>query len=463
MATAIAKNVKISDAGPSRKKIAIEIPADVVKGKLEESFAALATQAELPGFRRGKAPRSLIEKRFGKSVRDEAKGQLVAQAYSQAIEESKLKVLGDPTSETLGAVELDAGKPLAFELEVEVMPEFESPKLDGLEIIRPTIEVTDEAVEKELTNLKINEGELEGRDQAEQGDYCTGHAIMKDEKGTEFYNINGAVIQSPPKDKDGKGMILGIVVEDFAKQIGKPKVGDTVTVKCKGPENHEVEGVRNASLTVTFKVERIDRILPAGMDKVLKAVGMDAEPQLRDAISNRLRQNVLVQQQTALRQQVARFLLQNTKFDLPQRLTAQQAARNLERQRLELMYRGVKPAEIEEHIAELRNSSAAVAVRDLKLMFVLAKVAEELKVRVDEGEVNQRIVQMSHERQVRPEKLRQELMQSNQIGMIVQQVREHKTLDAIVARAKVSDMAAADFNKKMAEQDKAEREGAKKK
>lgn len=463
MATAIAKNVKISDAGPSRKKIAIEIPADVVKGKLEESFAALATQAELPGFRRGKAPRSLIEKRFGKSVRDEAKGQLVAQAYSQAIEESKLKVLGDPTSETLGAVELDASKPLAFELEVEVMPEFETPKLDGLEILRPTIEVTDEAVEKEITNLKINEGELESRDVGEAGDYCTGHAIMKDDKGTEFYNINGAVIQSPPKDKEGKGMILGIVVDDFAKQIGKPKVGDTVTVKCKGPENHEVEGVRNANLTVTFKVERIDRILPAGMDKVLKAVGMDAEPQLRDAISNRLRQNVLVQQQTALRQQVARFLLQNTKFDLPQRLTAQQAARNLERQRLELMYRGVKQAEIEEHIAELRNSSAAVAVRDLKLMFVLAKVAEELKVRVDEGEVNQRIVQMSMERQVRPEKLRQELMQSNQIGMIVQQVREHKTLDAMVARAKVSDMPAADFNKKMAEQDKADREGAKKK
>lgn len=460
--TASQNTVTITDAGPSRKKIVIEIPASSVDEKIKESMDALATEAELPGFRRGKAPRGLIEKRFGKSVRNEAKNQLVAAAYTEVIEQHKLKVVGDPSSESLGKAELVSGKPLSVELEVEVIPEFDLPNLENIDIVKPMLDVTEENVDKEITNLKVNEGELETRESLEPGDYATGLAIMKDDKGTEFYNINGAVIQAPTADKNGRGMILGIWVDDFTKQLGKPKVGDTVTIKAKGPDGHEVEGIRNADLTVTFKIDRMDRILPASLDKVLESLGMQFEDQLKEAIRTKLRQNIVVQQQTAMRQQLAKYLLEGTKMELPERLTTQQAARNFERRRMELMYRGVKPAEIEEHIAELRNASASVAVRDLKLMFVMARVAEDLKVRVDEGEVNNRIVQMAYERGVRPDKLRQELIQSNQVGVVFQQVRDHKAMDMLIAKAKVSEMPAEEFNKKFGEAEKAEKASKKK-
>lgn len=464
MATATeTKNIiKITDAGPSKKKISIEIPAASVDEKIGESMAALATEAELPGFRKGKAPKALIEKRFGKSVRNEAKNQLVAAAYTEVLEQHKLKVVGEPTSESLPKIELVSGKSLTVELEVEVMPEFDMPKLDGIEIVKPVLEVSEENVEKEITNLKVNEGDLETRETLEAGDYATGHAVMKDDKGTEFYNINGAVVQAPTADKNGRGMILGIWVDDFSKQLGKPKVGDTVTIKAKGPDGHEVEGIRNADLTVTFKIDRMDRIIPASLDKVLESLGMQFEDQLKEAIRTKLRQNVLVQQQTAMRQQLAKYLLEGTKMDLPERLTTQQAARNFERRRMELMYRGVKPAEIEEHIAELRNASASVAVRDLKLMFVMSRVAEDLNVRVEEAEVNNRIVQMAYERGARPDKLRQELIQSNQVGVVFQQVRDHKAMDMLIAKAKVSEMSAEEFNKKFSELEKAEKASKKK-
>jgi len=78
--------VKVSDAGPSLKKLSIEIPAETVTAKVRESLDTLALEAELPGFRKGKVPRALVEKRFGANVKKEAKGQLVAQAYQQAIE-----------------------------------------------------------------------------------------------------------------------------------------------------------------------------------------------------------------------------------------------------------------------------------------------------------------------------------------------------------------------------------------
>ena len=111
-----------------------------------------------------------------------------------------------------------------------------------------------------------------------------------------------------------------------------------------------------------------------------------------------------------MRTQLAKHLLEEIKMELPQRLTADQIGRNMERRRLELLYRGVDAAKIEENIAELRAASTFDAVRDLKLFFVLDKAAEELGVKVTDGEINGRIAQMAQERNERPEKLRQQLI-----------------------------------------------------
>lgn len=441
--------VSISDAGPSRKKISIEIPAETVMQKLAEQMDTLVTQAALPGFRPGKAPRNLIERRFGPSVRAEAKTQLVSAAYSEAVKEHKLKVLGEPTGEGLATLEITPGKSLAFDVEVEVMPEFELPNLEGIAVRKPVIQVTDEMVSGEIEKLRINEGSLESRETPEPGDYVTGKGVMKGKDGTEFYNIDGAVIQVPTADKGGKGMILGILVEDFEKQLGRPLPGQTVTIKAKGPENHEVEGIRNADLTVTFKVDRIDRILPAAVEDLVKRYGFESPDQLKDAVRRRMDQRVMIQQQSLMRSQVARHLIKATTINLPERLTAAQAARALDRRRMELMYRGVDAAKIEEHIAELRADSKNAAARELKLNFILASVAERLKVQVSEAEMNGRIAQMAQERNLRPEKLRQELIQSNRVGAIFSQIREHKALDAILSKATITEMPAEEFDKAM--------------
>lgn len=453
--TAPAHEVKttfhVTDAGPSRKKVSIEVPADTVRAKLREQMDVLAANAALPGFRPGKVPMALIEKRFGANVRREAKQQLVAQAFQEAMADLKLKLVGEPTGAGLDKVELVEGKAFAFELEVEVLPEFDMPSLDGIEIKKPILEVTDAVVADELKKVCINEGSLESREQADGGDYITGHAVMKGRDGTEFYNLQGAVVQKPTKDKGGKGMILGIMVDDFDKQMGSPKPGDSFTVKAKGPDHHEVEGIRNNDLTMTFKVDRVDRIIPAKVEDVVKGFGMETEDQLKDAMRQRLQFNVQVQQQGAMHNQVAKHLLDKVKMELPQRLSAQQAVRTLERRRLELMYRGVEAHKIEEHMAELRQTSQAAAQRDLKLFFILSRAAEDLGVGVNEQEVNQRIMQMAMQRNVRPDQLRQELIRTNQVNGVAQQIRDHKTFDAIVAKAKVTEISAEEYNKTVKE------------
>lgn len=440
----------VTDAGPSLKKVTIEIPAAKVGQKLSESLDMLTGDAALPGFRRGKAPRWLVEKRFGGAVRKEARQQLASEAFRAAIDDLKLKMVGDAVVPgSIETIELAEGKPFKFDVEVEVLPEFTIPKLEGIAVKRPTLEVTDAVVEEELSKACINEGSLETREKAEPADYLTGHAIMKGKDGTEFYNLDGAVIQKPTADKNGKGMILGIMVDDFDKQLGAPKAGDTITIKAKGPEQHEVEAIRGNDLTMTFEVKRVDRIIPAKVEDLVKQYGFESDKQIKEAIKQRLAINVRVQQQSAQHQQITKYLLDNVEMTLPQRLTAQQAVRNLERRRLELMYRGVDQAQIEEHMAELRQASGATAQRDLKLFFILVRAAEELQIGINETEVNNRIVQMAMQRNVRPDVLRNELIRTNQVGTVVQQVREHKTLDAILARATVTEISADEYNKSL--------------
>ncbi len=443
-----ANSVTIEDAGPSRKKLKIEIPAETVDERLNDSLSTLAVEAQLPGFRKGHAPKQLLQKKFGDAMRQEAKDQLVAGAYSRAIEDNELKVVGDPVAEELGDIKLEAGKPLVFEVEIEVVPEFELPELEGFEVLKPQFEVEDEMVNEEIKKLCVSEGDLQERESAEAGDYLTGHGKMTGKDGTVHYDIEGAVVQVPSKDKGGKGMVLGVLVEDFAKQMGLPKPEESFTIKVKGPPSHEVEAIRGDDLTIEFRVDRVDRINPAPTDKIVSMFGMESEDQLREAIKERLTQRSLIQQQAAMRQQVADTLIEKTELALPERLSASQATRTQERKRMELMYRGVDATQVEEHMAEIRSASDAAAQRELKMFFILHQVAEKLDVKVNEAEINGRIAQLAMEQGQRPEKLRQDLIQRNQVGGIYQQIREHKALDAVLAKAKVKEVSVEEYRKK---------------
>jgi len=452
--TAPQNKIEVVDAGPCRKTVRIEIPAETVTATLGSSLDSLSMQAELPGFRKGHAPKRLVEKKFGSMVKSQAKEQLIGQAFQQAVDTHKLKVLGNPSGEQLGKVEAEMGKPMKIEIDVEVLPEFALPALEGIAINKPLIEVSDEMVTKEVDRMCLIEGALEEREAPESGDYLTGHATMKgdDAEGKVHFDSAGIVVQIPAADANGKGMIVGLVVEDLTKQLGAVKPGATVTVKANGPENHENEALRNKALVVTYKPERCDRIIPASAAELAKKYGMEDDNALREAIKMRLAQRVQIEQQAAMRQQVVKHLLDSVPMELPQRITADQAARNLQRHRYELMYRGVDAMAIEEKLATLRTISSDEAVRELKTFFILERASDILTVKVTEGELNSRIAMMAYERQQRPEKLRSELIQSNGIGEVFRQIRDHKTLDAMIAKAKVTDLPVEDYNKLIAEQ-----------
>lgn len=449
MATTTADpKISLADAGPCRKKLAFEIPAPTVAEALQTAYAAYMENAALPGFRKGKAPKGLIERMFGKSAREEARNRLVSAAYQKAMEQHKLRVVGDPEGgEDLAEAELSPEKPLSFTLEVEVAPEFTMPALEGIPVKKPLYAVSDDMLNEELHRIATHEGDLVEREKAEPGDYCTGKGIILDESGKNVLEIDGAVIQIPEEKSKGKGAIMGVLVDDFAKQIGAPKSGETIKVKAKGPAHHEVISIQGKPITIEFQVDRVDRIQPVALADLAQRLGVETEDRLREAVKQRLEMRTNVRQQAAMRRQIADHLLSSVKMELPTKMSERQAARNLERRRLELMYRGFPPMQVEQQIAEMRAASSDAAARELKMFFLLDRVATDLKVQVSENEINQRIVQMAIDRGERPERLRNELIRNNQVGMLVQQVREHKAMDALLSKASISDVSPEEFDK----------------
>ncbi|MFK7789120.1 MAG: trigger factor, partial [Phycisphaeraceae bacterium] len=134
-------DVKIEDAGPACKSLTITIPEDQIKAKIENSYGDLEDEAVVPGFRKGRAPRRLLEKRFADHVRDDVKTQLLSESYTQAIQDNELDPLSDPQVDDAEKIELPESGDLTFTVKVEITPNVDLPKYDTLEVTKTITKV----------------------------------------------------------------------------------------------------------------------------------------------------------------------------------------------------------------------------------------------------------------------------------------------------------------------------------
>ena len=212
--------IKLENAGPARKRLEITIPAAVVTEKIEESLGTLRDQTVLPGFRKGKVPAHILERRFGSSLREETRNTLISEAWTSAIEEHQLKPLGEP--EPVGdvsEVQVKEGKPLSFILEVEVMPDFDLPDFDSIKLTRPVIEVSKKHIDEELERQKIRHGTPEAVvGKVSEGDFLIGPASVVLNAGDDiFYQTEQTRLTVPPKE--GGGQVLGLHLPDLGATL----------------------------------------------------------------------------------------------------------------------------------------------------------------------------------------------------------------------------------------------------
>lgn len=451
-------SVTVEDAGTACKKITIEIPADAVNERLETSLQTLMSSATLPGFRAGRVPRKLLERRFGEGLRDETKTELLRDAYTKAIEDEGLKPLGDPIIKDHEEIKLEPGKPLTFSVEIEIFPDFELPKLESIELTRPMLEATSEVIDTELEAQCRRRGEFVDLDgSATPGDFFMGPTTIRDEKDEEVATAAEAVVRMPdPKEDDGKGTIAGLQIAGLAKLLGDKRPGDEIVIQTTGPDQHEIEAIRDKKISIHFTINRLVKLVPATVEEICESFGLETEQELREQMELAINSRIEWEQQDLLRRQAIDYLVEHVDMDLPERASAAQTARTLEKTRLSLLSQGVPSFTIEEKMAELRSASQERALKDLKAQFILQRLAEDFEIEVNDAEVNSRVARIARSQNVRPEKLRSELAQSGRLTFLAMQIRHEKATDCLVERAKITEMSAQDWNEKV----QAERENA---
>ena len=441
--------VSLEDIGPARKCLTIEVPEQRIADKLESGYAKLRTDAVIPGFRKGRAPKHLLQRRFGKSITDDTRNQLLGECYSQAIEKHKLDVIGEPDIKDIDQIKLPDSGPMSFKVEVEISPKVELPDLKDIKINKPKLDVTDQDVKDEIARLQNRFGDIResSQDTIKQDDYVKADVRIlagenADDDAEEIAHHPESWITVHGKDHDYKGHIAGILIEKLGKQLTGKKKTDTLQISMVGPAGHENEKIKNQPITIKLTIHSINRHEPANIETLLKGWGLESAQQLNDRVREMINERNQRQQTTDMHEQICTHLLENIDLTLPEGLTSRQSTRLLQRNAMELAYKGLDQQEIDAKIAEMRQESEAEARQQLKQFFILDQAAKELDISVSEAEINGRIAMYAMQQNRRPEKMKQEMKRRGELEHLYLQIREQKTLDKILESAQITETAA---------------------
>jgi len=427
--------VAVEDAGTLRKKVTVTVPAEMISAKREEMFGELSASAQVPGFRIGRAPRRLLEKRFGKEVQSDVRNAILGDSLGKAMEKSELKVIGEPELD-LDAIELPASGELVYSFEVEVAPEFELPELKGIPITKPAIAVTDERVDEAIERVRVTHAHYEDtNDPAGDRDIVVVAAKITGD-GIEETNTTATLRVAP-------GQIEGLPMLDLGEKLAGKTAGDTVEVTVKVPDVHPNESWQGKQATIELTVNQVrKRVLPEIDDEYAKAMGYESLAELREGMKARMATQMDMEVRQAVRQQIDEYFLANTSFELPEGAVKHHAAKLLQRRRVDLLEMGLPAEQIDERMTQIQASVAEDARRDLKLSFILDKIARDLKTEVSEEEINAHVAYMASQYGQRPERMRHQLEADGTLDHVVTSIRESKVVKQLLADAAVTEPAA---------------------
>ena len=426
-------NIEIEEVGPCKKLFKIEISKEKIEDEWQKQLNEVSRMANLPGFRKGKAPRKLLEKKFSDKIIEEVKRTVVSESYQQALEGNKLSPIGDPD---VGDIDLELGKPLKFEITLEVLPTFELGEYKGMQLKKKPISVTDEDIDKALNAISRQKTQLTVVDKGKvkDGDYI----ICDCEVG-----INGEIIWN---DEELEVMVSGssvanINVPDLKTNLVGAKSGDKLTMDVELGDNFSIEQYRNKSARMEISIKEIKRpASPDINDELAKQVGYDTLDELREFLSKRLEVEKKNQVEGEMHEQIYSKLIEMADFDLPGDMIAHQSNERLHRYQMDLINKGTPLEEVEKNIDDLKNASEESVVKDFKMSLVIDRIAEKEKIFVTENDVNQRINGLAGMYGIEPAAMRKQLEKINGMSNLRHQVKEHKTLNLLMKEATIEEV-----------------------
>jgi trigger factor len=431
-------NVNVENLAPCKKLVRVEVETEKVEETFDSVTKEFQRQANLPGFRPGKAPREIVARKFKDEIEQEVRSKLISDSYKKAIEEQKFDVIGRPDIEE---IQFSRGQPLQFAATVETAPEFELPEYKGIPVKREARTVTEEDVEHALEALRQPHASYKAVDRPAQ----TGDIVIVNYTGT----CDGkSIIELAPEAKslsEQKGFWIEMggsaFIPGFAEQLMGVKAGEKRTVNVDFPPGFvapELAGKRGSYETEVVEVR--EKVLPAVDETFAKNYGAENLEKLRAGVRKDLETELSFKQNRSVRNQLIRSLLNRVNFELPESSVAHETRNVVYEIVQENAKRGISRNVIEQQKEKIYSAATQGAKERVKVDFLLQKIAEKEDIKVSQEEIAQRITHLAGLYQISPDKFLKDLQRRNGLIEIYDQVMNEKVVDLLQQAAQIEDV-----------------------
>ena len=416
-----------------------EIPAEKVNERRDQIVSRYASKARLPGFRPGKAPKSVVAKRFDSEVKEELSNELFSDACRQAMEQENLKVLDFGIPENLRITETSC----TFEARIMLAPDFALPEYKGISITVPKPPVVEAELGKALDELRQRQADykdIEGRP-ARQGDF-----LVCDYSST----LDG----KPTSEAVGKdvGYLTGredfwIKIDDasflpgFALQVDGISAGETREFPLPLPGDFPVADLSGKELQFKVVAKEIkEAVLPELDDELAAKLVPD---KTLDELKEMIRENILNEQErrgSDLKvSRIVETLVGATDFEVPEELVRQETQSQADKMVDRGIQQGLSNEEIAAHQADIFNQASERAESHLKSNFILQEIARAEQISVNDNELLSHLAQIAASRNEVPKKFIKQLAKENRIEGVRRSMMIGKTIDFLLEHANVTE------------------------
>jgi trigger factor len=430
--------IEVENQPPGMATLRIELPSEDVRKEWDAIASNYSRYARIPGYRAGKAPRQVIEKKFRKEIQDELTKALVSKSYHEAIAEKQLRVV---SLTDVGDVEFGEDRSMRFRATVVTAPEFELPDYKNVPVQLPGTAVSEAEVEAAIDRLRDQAADfvdVKDRELA-MGDF----AVLDFMGAIDGVPISEIVPEASKNLHGGKKFWLHLApanfLPKFCEQIVGMKPGDTRSVQVEFPADFPVTELagKKADYAVTLS-EIKEKVLPAVDDAfAAKIMPEKTLAELRHAIEHNLEHEKEHEIERAKEQQIVKFLHERISFDLPPPLLKNETRRALNELVHRNRERGVPDELLKGKEKELIEGAGSLAAHRLKTNFILHRIAEAERLEVTREEIDERIRAQAMHYNVSVEKIRKEFEENDRMNGLAEEILLGKTLDFLKANVSV--------------------------
>lgn len=412
----------------------ITAPAAEVNAGYKKAVQKIADQANIPGFRKGKAPRAIIEMHYGKeAVKQEAFEIVANKAYSEALDQEKLIPVSDPKVEEST---FEEGKDMELTIKVTLKPEPELGEYKGLHVEKKEVEVTDEQVDAQIKDMMGRDAKMVVAEEGaviEKGDFA-------------IIDFAGTVDGEPFSGGEGKGYPLEVgsnsFIPGFEDQLVGLSKGDSTDVEVTFPEDYFVKDLAGKEAIFKVNIQDVKRKeLPELNDEyVASKTDFKTVEELRANYKERMQKAAEANAKAEYEHELIDLAVANAKFSVPEIMIEDKISQMVEEMKMSLESRKMSLDMYMQYtgldMAKIRENQRPVAEENVKTDLVLDAIAKAEDIQVDMADVDAEIAAISAQHGASPEEVKKIIKDNGTMGLLLANILRRKAAHVVIDSAK---------------------------